>query len=84
MDFGDGWLIRSPMELLAGEFLCLSPSGLCWLFCGATETDRELEGWHGEEDHTNNAGELKAMLVAHLFIRLDTRLHLNGCETYRM
>ena len=34
----------------------LSPSGMCWLFCSATETDRELEGWHGEEDHTNNQG----------------------------
>ena len=47
----------------------LSPSGLCWLFCGATETDRELDEWHGEEDHTNTTGELKAMLVAHLFLR---------------
>ena len=47
----------------------LSPSGVCWLFCGATETDRELEDWHGEEDHTNNTGELKAMQAAHLFIR---------------
>ena len=67
----------------------LSPSGMCWLFCGATEKDRELEGWHGEEDHTNNTGELNAMLVARLFIQdvaswLDTRLPLNGCETYRM
>ena len=47
----------------------LSPSRLCWLFCGATGTDRELDEWHGEEDHTNNTGELKAMLVAHLFIQ---------------
>ena len=33
---------------------------------GATETARELDEWHGEEHHTNNIGELKAM---HLFIR---------------
>ena len=47
----------------------LSPSGMCWLFCGATETDSELEGWHGAENHMNNTGELKAMLAAHLFIQ---------------
>ena len=47
----------------------LSPSGMCWLFCGATETERNLEGWHGEEDHTNNTGEMKAMLAAHVFIQ---------------
>ena len=47
----------------------LSPSGTCWLFCGATETERNMEGWHGEEDHTNNTGEMKAMLAVHVFIQ---------------
>ena len=47
----------------------LSPSGICWLFSGATETERNMEGWHGEEDHTNNTGEMKAMLAAHVFIQ---------------
>ena len=28
-----------------------------------------MEGWHGEEDHTNNTGEMKAMLAAHVFIQ---------------
>ena len=47
----------------------LRPSGVCLLFSGATEIEREMEGWHGEEDHTNNIGELKAMLAAHVFIQ---------------
>jgi len=47
----------------------LSPSVVCWLFCGATETARNMEGWHGEENHTNNTGEMKAMLAAHVFIQ---------------
>ena len=47
----------------------LNTSGMCWLFSGATETNSELVGWHGEEDHMNNTGELKAMLAAHLFIQ---------------
>jgi len=42
---------------------------MCWLFCGATETESNVEGWHGEENHTNNTGELKAMLAAHVFIQ---------------
>jgi len=28
-----------------------------------------MEGWHGEENHTNNTGEMKAMLAAHVFIQ---------------
>ena len=28
-----------------------------------------MEGWHGEEDHTNNTSEMKAMLAAHVFIQ---------------
>ena len=66
----------------------LSPSRLCWLLCGATETDRDQDEWHGEEDHTNNTGELKPMLVAHLFIQnmqdvtsWSTRLLLNRWDT---
>ena len=47
----------------------LSPSGICWLFSGATEIERNMEGWHGEEDHTNNTGEMNAMLAAHVFIQ---------------
>jgi len=40
-----------------------STSGICWLFSG----ERNMDGWHGEEDHTNNTGEMKAMLAAHVF-----------------
>ena len=47
----------------------LGPSGICWLFSGATETERNMEGWLGEEDHTNNTGEMKAMLAAHVFLQ---------------
>ena len=28
-----------------------------------------MEAWHGEENHTNNTGEMKAMLAAHVFIQ---------------
>jgi len=67
----------------------LSPSGMCWLFCGATEDERNLGrlGWHGEENHTKNTGEMKAMLVAHVFIqhlqsiagkKLGMKLQFNG------
>ena len=35
----------------------LSPSGMCWLFSGAMLIEKDMEGWHGEEDHTNNTGE---------------------------
>ena len=34
------------------------------MFSSATELDQTLVNWHGEDDHTNNIGELKAMLVA--------------------
>ena len=47
----------------------LSSSGICWLFSGATETNTNMEGWHGEEDHTNNTGEMKVVLAAHVFIQ---------------
>ena len=47
----------------------LSPSGVCWLFSGSTEIGKDMDGWHGEEDHTNNTGEMKAMLAAHVFIQ---------------
>ena len=47
----------------------LSPPGVWWLFSGATETERNMECWHGEEDHTNKTGEMKAMLAAHVFIQ---------------
>ena len=47
----------------------LSPSGVCWLFSGATEIERNTDGWHGEEDHPNNTGKMKAMLAAHVFIQ---------------
>ena len=40
----------------------LSPSGV-------TDTERNMEGWHGEENHTNNTGEMKAMLAAQVFIQ---------------
>ena len=55
--------IPRPMIPLDGA----SSSGICWVFSGAAETVRDLEGWHGEEDHTNNTG--KAMLAAHVFIQ---------------
>jgi len=42
---------------------------MCWLFSGTTEIERDKEGWLGEEDHTNNTGEMKAMLAAHVFIQ---------------
>ena len=47
----------------------LSPSGICRLFSSSTEIERDMERWHGEEDHTNNTGEMKAMLAAHVFIQ---------------
>ena len=47
-----------------GGVIVISPSGLVWLFSGATELDRALVDLHVEEDHT-----LKEMLVAHLFIQ---------------
>ena len=70
MDLGDGWFIRSQTQWICwlGSF-CAEPIWIVWLFCGATESDRELDEWHGEEDHTNNTGQLKSMLVAHLLIR---------------
>ena len=34
------------------------------MFSSATELDQTLVNWHGEDNHTNNIGELKAMLVA--------------------
>ena len=51
------------------DLFVLSPSGICWLFSGSTEIERDMEMWHGEEDHTNNTSEMKAMLAAHVFIQ---------------
>ena len=62
--YGQQWILATD-----GSFDHRPNGPVCWLFCGATETDRELDEWHGEEDHTNNIGELKELLVAHLFIR---------------
>ena len=38
-------------------------------FDSKTETNTNMEGWHGEEDHTNNTGEMKVVLAAHVFIQ---------------
>ena len=70
MDLGNGRPFESKTNDPAGWGLfVLSPSRICWLFSGATETERNMEGWRGEEDHTNNTSEMKAMLAAHVFIQ---------------
>ena len=65
----DGSFDSKTNDLAGWSLFVLSPSGMCWLFCEAAETERNMEGWHGEEDHTNNTGEMKAMLAAHVFIQ---------------
>ena len=65
----DGSLDSKTNDLAGWGLFVFSPSGICWLFSAATETERSVEGWHGEEDHTNNTGEMKAMLAAHVFIQ---------------
>ena len=69
----DGSFDSKTNDLAGWGLFVLSTSGICWLFSGASETERNMEGWHGEEDHTNNTGEMKAMLAAHVFISILTR-----------
>ena len=65
----DGSFESKTNDLAGWSLFVQSPSGICWLFCAATETERNVEGWHGEENHTNNTGELKTMLAPHVFVQ---------------
>ena len=40
--------------------------------------EKKKEGWHEEEDHTNNTGGMKAMLAAHMFIHYFLKTVLAG------
>ena len=77
---------RSTTEL-AGASSCLALQECAGCSVVLRKPKEIWEGWHGEENHTNNIDEMKAMLAAHVFIqhlqniadkKHDMKLQFNG------